>query len=57
MKRIRVILNGKGAAVPQVRTAINLDGEPYRWDFIRFEVRPKATRVVLPEGCPLIKGT
>ena len=35
---------------------INLDGEPYRWDRIRFEVRPKALRVVLPDGCPLIKG-
>lgn len=35
---------------------INLDGEPYRWDRIRFEVRPKAIHVVLPEGCPLIQG-
>ena len=35
---------------------INLDGEPYRWDHIRFEVRPKALRFVLPDGCPLITG-
>ena len=35
---------------------INLDGEPYRWDRLKFEVKPKALRVVLPEGCPLIKG-
>ena len=35
---------------------INLDGEPYRWDHIRFEVKPKALRVVLPEGCPVIQG-
>ncbi|RLE32248.1 MAG: lipid kinase YegS [Acidobacteria bacterium] len=35
---------------------INLDGEPYRWDRIHFEVRPKALLVVLPEGCPLIRG-
>lgn len=56
MKRIRVILNGKSAGNPQVRSAINLDGEPYRWDRIRFEVRPKAIRIVLPEGCPLIQG-
>jgi lipid kinase YegS len=36
---------------------INLDGEPYRWDRIRFEMAPKALRVVLPEGCPVIKGS
>jgi len=35
---------------------INLDGEPYRWDRLKFEVKPKALRVVLPEGCSLIKG-
>ena len=35
---------------------INLDGELYRWDRIAFEVRPKALRVVLPEGCPVIQG-
>lgn len=35
---------------------INLDSEPYRWDHIRFEVQPKALSVVLPDGCPLIKG-
>ncbi len=35
---------------------INLDGEPYRWDRIAFEVKPKALRVVLPDGCPLIRG-
>lgn len=38
------------------RLRVNLDGEPYRWDRIRFEVRPKAIHVVLPEGCPLIQG-
>lgn len=56
MKTIRVILNGKGAANPQVREGINLDGEPYRWDRLKFEVKPKALRVVLPEGCPLIQS-
>ena len=35
---------------------INLDGEPYRWDRVRFEVKPKALHVVLPEGCPVIQG-
>ena len=35
---------------------INLDGEPYRWNHIRFEIQPKALRIVLPVGCPLITG-
>ena len=34
---------------------INLDGEPHRWDHIKFEILPKCLPVVLPEGCPLIK--
>lgn len=36
---------------------INLDGEPYQWDRIAFEVEPRALRMVLPEGCPLIAKT
>jgi lipid kinase YegS len=35
---------------------INLDGEPHRWDHISFELLPQCLPVVLPEGCPLIKG-
>jgi len=35
---------------------INLDGEPHRWDRIEFKILPKCLPVVLPEGCPLIKG-
>ncbi len=35
---------------------INLDGEPYRWDRIVFEVKPGALHMVLPEGCPLVRG-
>ena len=35
---------------------INLDGEPHRWDHIRFEILPRCLPVVLPEGCVLIKG-
>jgi lipid kinase YegS len=35
---------------------INLDGEPHRWEHIRFEILPKCLPVVLPEGCPLIAG-
>ena len=36
---------------------INLDGEPYRWDRVRFQVHPKALRVVLPEDRPVLKGS
>jgi lipid kinase YegS len=38
------------------KVPINLDGEPHRWDHIRFEILPRCLPVVLPEGCPLIKG-
>jgi diacylglycerol kinase family enzyme len=40
----------------QGKLPINLDGEPHRWDHITFEILPKCLPVVLPEGCPLIKG-
>ncbi len=40
----------------QGKLPINLDGEPYRWDRIRFEVKPGALRVILPEGCALLSG-
>jgi len=38
------------------KVPINLDGEPHRWDHIKFEILPKCLPVVLPEGCVLIKG-
>ena len=38
------------------KVPINLDGEPYRWDHITFEMLPRCLPVVLPAGCPLIKG-
>jgi len=38
------------------KVPINLDGEPYRWDHIKFEMLPQYLPMVLPEGCPLIKG-
>lgn len=34
---------------------VNLDGEPYRSEVIRFEALPRAVDLVLPEGCPLMK--
>jgi diacylglycerol kinase family enzyme len=38
------------------KVPINLDGEPHRWDHIKFEILPKCLPVVLPEGCALIQG-
>lgn len=35
---------------------INLDGEPHRWDHVKFEILPRCLPVVLPDNCPLIKG-
>jgi len=35
---------------------INLDGEPFSADRIRFEVIPAAINMVLPEHCPLLLG-
>lgn len=33
---------------------LNLDGEPYRSNSIRFEVQPKSIRLVLPSNCPCL---
>jgi len=35
-------------------TPINLDGEPITARHLRFEVAPRALRLVLPENCPLL---
>ena len=34
---------------------VNLDGEPYRSDKIRFEIQPEAIDLVLPKECPCIQ--
>jgi diacylglycerol kinase family enzyme len=36
--------------------SVNLDGEPYLADSIRFEVIPAAIDLVLPDGCPCLCG-
>ena len=36
--------------------SINLDGEPLEGESLRFEVRPGALRVHLPEHSPLLGG-
>jgi len=41
--------------VPE-KLPLNLDGEPHLWDNITFEILPQCLPVVLPEGCPLIRG-
>ncbi|YCO00457.1 lipid kinase YegS [Vibrio sp. VNB-15] len=33
---------------------LNLDGEPYRSNKIRFDVQPKSIRLVLPPNCPCL---
>ncbi|MFC7337300.1 lipid kinase YegS [Haloferula chungangensis] len=38
----------------EVEMPINLDGEPIKSTKIRFEVQPKALRLVLPTPCPMI---
>jgi len=39
---------------PNIRRSVNLDGEPYEAEHIRFEVLPKEIKLVLPEECPCI---
>ena len=39
---------------PGETRSVNLDGEPYLADSIRFEVLPAAIDLVLPEGCPCL---
>lgn len=36
---------------------INLDGEPYSWDKIHFEVKPKCLMMVLLKDDPLLSAT
>ncbi|WP_144207440.1 lipid kinase YegS [Shewanella donghaensis] len=35
---------------------LNLDGEPYRSEKVRFEVKPNAIKFVLPNDCPMIQA-
>lgn len=36
---------------------VNLDGEPYSWDRIHFEVKPKCLSMILPNNDPLLLST
>lgn len=42
-------------SIPFQKTSVNLDGEPYEAEKIRFEVLPSAITMVLPKYCPLLK--
>jgi len=39
---------------PKSARSVNLDGEPYRSEHIRFEVIPGAIELILPKNCPCI---
>ncbi|MGR5166050.1 lipid kinase YegS [Vibrio astriarenae] len=39
---------------PQI-LPINLDGEPYQSQKVRFEIQPESINLVLPDGCPCLK--
>jgi len=40
---------------PQQTRSVNLDGEPYEADHIRFDILPQEIQLVLPENCPCIR--
>ncbi len=43
---------------PSARRSVNLDGEPFEADHIRFEILPGEIKLVLPKHCPcLIKSS
>jgi lipid kinase YegS len=42
-------------SIPFQKTSVNLDGEPYEAERIRFEVVPLAVDLVLSKHCPLLK--
>ena len=41
---------------PEQTRSVNLDGEPYTADHIRFDVLPEEIQLVVPPDCPCIKG-
>ena len=41
-------------SIAERKAPVNLDGEPYMADRIRFEVVPDALRMVLPRECPML---
>ena len=43
-------------SILQQQLSVNLDGEPYEAERIRFEVLHKEIEVILPKGCPTLKN-
>jgi len=41
-------------SIPHNMRFVNLDGEPYEADLIRFEIMPEEISLVLPENCPCL---
>jgi len=41
---------------PDQSRSVNLDGEPYKADHIRFNVLPGELQLVLPQDCPCVKN-
>ncbi len=41
-------------SIPDRKRSVNLDGEPYEAEKIRFEIVPGAIRMLLPETCPML---
>ena len=44
-------------SIPKTKSAVNLDGEPYSTQRIRFEIRHKEIELILPTGCPVLKDS
>jgi len=44
-------------SIPYQKRSVNLDGEPYEADTIRFEVIPGEIMLILPKECPTLKNS
>jgi len=42
---------------PEQAIPVNLDGEPVRFSSVRYEVVPRAIRLIVPPNCPLLSAT
>jgi lipid kinase YegS len=54
-KYVKRIRSSWAESWPQEIRSVNLDGEPYEANHIRFEVVPGAIQLVVPDHCPCIK--
>ncbi|PYJ26794.1 MAG: lipid kinase YegS [Verrucomicrobia bacterium] len=42
---------------PEEAIPVNLDGEPVQFSSVRYEVQPRAIRLIVPPSCPLLSAT